>query len=157
MTEADLPEVTAIGRAVHPGLPEDPGVFAERLRLYPPGCLVLLSAGGIAGYAIGHPWRLGPPPKLNTLLLRLPQAPDTFYIHDLALLAPARGAGAGGALVRRLAQRARRAGMSTLSLVGVSGSLGFWRRQGFDAAGDAALQHGLASYGDAARFMVRSV
>ncbi len=157
MTETDLPEVAAISREVHPELPEDPGVFAERLRLYPAGCLVLQSAGRIAGYAISHPWRLGPPPKLNTLLLRLPQAPDTFYIHDVALLAQARGAGTGGALVLRLVQQARRTGVSNLSLVAVGGSVGFWRRQGFDVAGDAAIQAGLGSYGDTACFMVRTI
>ncbi len=157
MTRADLPAVEAIGCEVHPDLPEDPCVFAERLDLYPAGCFVLRGAGPIAGYAIAHPWLLGQPPKLDTLLLRLPEAPDSFYIHDLALLAQTRGAGTGSALVARLVQQARREGLTNLSLVAVSGSAGFWRRHGFRAIDDAALRQRLRTYGDDACFMVRTI
>ena len=156
MTEADFPVVDAIGAAVHRAFPESPAIVAERLALYPAGCLVLSSDGGVIGYAVSHPWRLGYPPKLNTKLVRLPAEPDTYYIHDMALLPEARGAGAGAAGVRCLIRHARREGLGTLSLVAVSGSAPFWTRQGFRVQTDPGILQRLRSYGNEARFMVRS-
>ncbi len=92
----------------------------------PDGCLVLPSRQGILGYAVSHPWLSGQPPQLNTRLVQLPVPADTFYIHDVALLPEARGTGAGGAVVRLLACQARSSGLASLSLVAVSGSVGFW-------------------------------
>ena len=157
MTTADLPAVEAIGCTVHPGLPEEPAVFIERLGLYPAGCLVMLMNDAIAGYAISHPWWLEQPPKLNSFLGELPQDPGTFYIHDLALLPQARGTGAGGRLVDRLVEQARREHLRQMSLVAVSGSSGFWQRHGFRAVDDAAIAQRLGSYGGTARFMVREI
>ena len=157
MTAADLPAVETIGSTVHPDLPEDPAVFAERLNLYPDGCWVVQIDGAIAGYAVSHPWRLGPPPKLNSLLNRLPHAPDSFYIHDLALVPLARGTGAGSRLVHRLVEQARREHLHRMSLVAVNGSSSFWQRHGFHAADDAVITQSLGSYGDTACWMVREI
>jgi GNAT superfamily N-acetyltransferase len=156
MTAQDLPGVRAVAAAVHPAYPEDDAVFAERLRLYRAGCRVLEGAGRILGYGIGHPWLDGAPPNLNCLLGRLPDHPTAFYIHDIALLPESRGAGAGAAIVEYFVALARAEGFSTIVLVAVAGSEGFWRRQGFDATSDAAIQAGLASYGAAARLMRRA-
>lgn len=162
MTSVDLQHVLAIAGAVHPSYPEDSAVFAERLRLYPAGCLICQSAGRVVGYGLSHPWRAGAPPALNALLGALPAPASTYYIHDIALLPEARGDGAGAAVVARLLAQARAAGFATVSLVAVSGTAGFWRRFGFrvvvSALGDApsadpALAAKLRSYDDAACFM----
>jgi GNAT superfamily N-acetyltransferase len=155
MTPSDLPRVGAIAAAVHAAYPEDAAVFAERLRLYPAGCRVLEADGPVRGYVLSHPWRSGAPPALNSLLGALPKSPDTYYLHDLALLPEARGFGAGSAVVAALAEQARTKRLSTLSLVAVHGSAAFWRRHGFAAVEDAALAEKLRSYGADARFMVR--
>lgn len=157
MAPADLPAVEAIGCLVHPGLPEDPAVFDERLTLYPAGCWVLQIADEIVGYTICHPWRVGQPPKLNSLLGRLPPTPDSFYIHDLALLPRSRGTGAGSLIVRRLVEQARRERLNRMSLVAVNGSSGFWQSCGFHAVGDEAVVSSLLSYGDKACLMVREI
>ncbi|MDC7784204.1 GNAT family N-acetyltransferase [Rhodoplanes tepidamans] len=159
MVDGDLAAVLAVAAVVHPDLPEDRAVFAERRRLAPEGCHVLAdpatpAPGGLAGYVVSHPWA-GAPPALDTLLGGLPERPTTWYLHDLALLPAARGGGAGATIVDRLAAHARAAGFTTLSLVAVGGSPGFWMRQGFSAVDDPALAEKLASYGAAARFMVR--
>ena len=154
MTPTDLPHVIAVAGAVHPAYPEDAAIFAERLRLYPAGCLVCESAGSVVGYGLSHPWRAGAPPALNTLLGELPARASTYYIHDIALLPEARGAGAGAAIVARLMGQARAAGLATVSLVAVSGTVGFWRRFGFRAVDDAALAAKLRSYDAEACFMV---
>ena len=93
MTAADLPLAEEIAEQVHPDHPEGPEVFAERLRLFGRACLMLEAGGRSVGYAMGHPWVMRLPPRLNILLHRLPLAPDTMFIHDLALLPGARGRG----------------------------------------------------------------
>ncbi|ABD07916.1 GCN5-related N-acetyltransferase [Rhodopseudomonas palustris HaA2] len=155
MTAADLAAVNAIAAQVHVAFPEDPAIFAERLALYPAGCFVLdREPDGIGGYVVSHPWRIAEPPALDTLLGRLPAPASTYYIHDLALLPQGRGLGAGAAIVARLLRHAVAAGLSNISLVAVSGSVAFWRSQGFDVMETQALAPKLASYGADARYMV---
>jgi len=155
MIPADLPAVEQIGARVHPDHAEAPAIFAERLRLFPAGCLVLSGPAGLLGYTVAHPYRFGQPPSLDTLLGALPDRPDTFYIHDIALLPETRRGGAGAAAVGLLAGQAASLGLPTLSLVAVGGSHSFWQRQGFGAHNDPGLSAKLATYGPAARFMVR--
>lgn len=126
MTPADLDRVMAIADLLHPDLPEPRAVFAERLRLYPPGCLMW----GQDGYAIAHPIRSAPPP-LARLLGGLPAGPDLLHLHDVALLKTARGAGGVRALLARLAGLAQGAGLGGLSLVAVHGTAPMWRHLGF--------------------------
>lgn len=156
MTAADLPAVGALAGRIHPVYPEDDAVFAERLRLYPDGCRVLVHGDDIAAYVVSHPWH-GEPPALNTLLGALPAAPSTFYIHDLALAPEVRGLGAGAEIVSWLAAHAEEIGMPSLSLIAVNGSAKFWRRHGFEARQDPALDRKLRSYGAGAQFMTRSL
>jgi ribosomal protein S18 acetylase RimI-like enzyme len=157
MTATDLPAVLAVAGVVHPDYPEDEAVFAERLRLFPDGCLVLAGDDGLRGYVVSHPCHRAAPPTLNSLLGGLPAQAGSFYIHDLALLPAARGGGAGGMIVARLVEIAARAGLPCLSLVAIDGSSGFWRRQGFHELHDPALAAKLASYDDAARYMERDL
>lgn len=157
MSVADLPLVSVLAARVHPEYPEDEAVFAERLRLYPPGCRVLEGEQGLVAYIVSHPWRHLEPPPLNALLGALPLQPSTFYIHDLALASEARGTGAASLVVDELADQARKAGLPTMSLIAVNGSAGFWQRQGFEAVQDQLLDAKLRSYGDDARFMARTL
>jgi GNAT superfamily N-acetyltransferase len=151
----DLPGVMAVAGIVHPGYPEAEAVFAERRLLYPAGCLVLATAEGLEGYAIGHPWRSGGPPKLDRCLGELPADPDLFYLHDIALLPGQRGQGHGAAVVGQLARVAAAAGLPAMALVAVSGSAPFWRQHGFVAVDDPGVRAAMASYGAAAQFMLR--
>jgi len=157
MAAADLPAVMAVAAQVHPDYPEGEAVFAERLALHPAGCLVLECAAGIAGYVLSHPWRLYDAPSLDSLLGALPDRADAYYIHDLALLPTMRGSGAASTGVERLAVHARRLGFARMALVAVGSSVGFWQRHGFHEAHDEGLARKLASYDDAARYMVRDL
>ncbi|UPG71136.1 GNAT family N-acetyltransferase [Roseomonas gilardii subsp. gilardii] len=158
MAAADLASVGWVAERVHADYPEDAAVFAERLSLFPEGCLVLAPAsGGIGGYVIAHPWQIGQPPALNSLLGALPAAPDTLYIHDIALLPDRRGGGAAMQALARLEDLARRQGLPGLSLVAVGGSPGFWLRRGFREQADEALHGKLRSYDGAARYMVKDL
>ena len=158
MRAADLPAVGAVAAAVHPAYPERPAVFAERLRLFPPGCLVLEGEdGAVSGYVVSHPWLLGRPPALDSLLGALPPAPTTYYLHDIALLPATRGSGAAGAALRRVEAVARAGGLANLTLVAVGGSAGFWRHQGFRPVEEPALAEKLRSYDAGARFLRRDL
>ena len=157
MSAADLPAIMAAAAEVHPDYPEGEAVLAERLALHPAGCLVLAGGKGIGGYVLSHPWRFGQVPALDSLLGALPEDADIYYIHDLALLPVARGSGAASACVHRLAAHARASGFARMALVAVGNSAGFWRRQGFREAHDEALARKLASYDDAARYLVRDL
>jgi ribosomal protein S18 acetylase RimI-like enzyme len=154
---ADLPAMLAIAEIVHPDYPEDPAIFAERLALYPAGCLVLEGAGKPIGYIVSHPWHYGEPPRLNSLLGALPNAPTTYYIHDIALLPQARGTGAAADVIDRLIANAFSAALPNLSLVAVNNSGAFWARHGFCVLAVPALERKLRSYDAAARYMVREI
>jgi GNAT superfamily N-acetyltransferase len=155
MSEDDLASVFSIADRVHSSYPEDEAVFAERLRLYPEGCLVLDISGDIAAYVISHPWYYGEPPSLNSLLGKLPVAATTYYLHDLVVLPEARGRGAASAIVRHLAEHARSAGMTNVSLIAVNASAEFWNRHGCHAILDPSLDRILGSYGIGANVLVR--
>jgi ribosomal protein S18 acetylase RimI-like enzyme len=155
MDQADLPAALAVADIVHPRYPEDPAIFAERLALYPAGCLVLTQGEDLIGYIVSHPWIHGAPPALNSLLGALPIPPTTYYIHDIALLPQARGSGAARTVIALLAGRAEASGLSNLSLIAVNDSVAFWQRHGFAVTPDPALDNKLRSYDESARFMVR--
>lgn len=158
MRADDLSAVSKLAARIHPAFPEDDAVFAERLRLYPDGCRVYTVADVIAAYVISHPWRPLDAPPLNSLLGELPPDASAYYIHDLALGAQVRGTGTAAAIIDALADHARETGYSTMSLVAVNASTGFWRRQGFAQMDISALADKLRSYGDAdAQFMMRTL
>lgn len=146
MTAADLPAMFAMSKVIHPSFPEDFEVMAEKFRLFPAGCLFAEDLG----YCISHPWE-GLPPPLNRFLGRLPQAPSLYYIHDVAILAAARQAGAGRQIATRLKSAAAGLGLRRLGLVAVNRSVPFWEKQGFSIR---PLPPGkLVSYGADARYM----
>lgn len=157
MAPEDIPAVLGIADRVHPDLPEDIAVIAERQRLYPAGAHLLDRAGAACGYLISHPWRSDAPPALNALLHRLPPEPDTFYLHDLALLPAGRGEGAARVIVEHMVAHARSRGFATMHLTAVNGSVPFWQHLGFAVEAGAHAADHLRSYGESARSMVRDL
>tara|TARA_R110002020_G_scaffold51976_1_gene146616 strand:- start:195 stop:695 length:501 start_codon:yes stop_codon:yes gene_type:complete len=148
----DIAAVSAIAQRVHPDFPEDDAVFADRQAIAPDLCFLFEIDAAPAGYVLAHPYRFGSLPALNTVLGRLPEACDTLYIHDLALLPVARGSGAARRIVQTLSSRA--APLGPLSLVAVNNSAPFWTRMGFAVADAPRLAAKLKSYAPDARYMV---
>lgn len=157
MAPQDLPQVQALADTIHADHLEDPEVLAERQRVYPQGCLMLIENGSAIGYALTHPWRLGEPPPLNRMLGEIPTQATTYYIHDVALLPEARGKGHAAQIVDRLAAHARGAGFGNLSLVAVNKSQAFWEKAGFRVIAVSGLEAKLASYGPEAVLMMRDL
>ena len=139
MAQPDLVSVELVGDAVHPDYPEDAAVIAERLKLYPAGCLVLDGKQGIKGYAVALFFIVWGTTEIYTQLGRLPIPADTFYIHDLALLPEARDRGLGMKAVDLLAHQGKLAACTNLSLVAVGNSPHFWRKNGFQEMNEIAL------------------
>ena len=107
MGQGDVDAAAAISDRVHGAYTEKPDIYAERLRLYPAGCFLLERDGEALGYLVTHPWAGDRPPALDQLIGVLPDTPDRYYLHDLALLPEARGTGAAAAAVDLTVTQAR--------------------------------------------------
>jgi GNAT superfamily N-acetyltransferase len=156
-TAADLPIIDEIGNGIHLSLPERPEVFAEKLRLFRPGCRVLFLSGEVVGYGMSHPWRLNSIPPLDTFLETLPTDPDCIFIHDVVVLPRARGHSAAERFVEIVAAVARERGIPALALVSVYNTHPLWMKCGFEVREREDLAQKLESYGETARYMVRSL
>ncbi|MFB6421157.1 GNAT family N-acetyltransferase [Bradyrhizobium tunisiense] len=154
---SDLPAISAIAARVHPDLPERPEVFAEKMRLYPGGCRVLIAGDEIAGYGLAHPWKQQRIPPLDGLLARLPDDADCLYVHDVAVLPDSRG-GVLRVYIAEIEELARASGIATLALVSVYATRPLWERLGFrPVTAEAELRAKLASYGESATYMLRDL
>jgi GNAT superfamily N-acetyltransferase len=155
MSEADLDAVAAIARIGFPDHFEGRPMFANRLALAPDGCFVLADADRVLGYLIAYPWRTDSAPPLNALIEAIPDDAAVMYLHDLCLHPDARGLGATGGIVERLAGQARDLGWPAVALVAVNDATGFWARHGFSVRESQAISRKLAGYGADARYMIR--
>ena len=107
------------------------------------------------GYGLAHPWRCDDVPAIDRLLGAVPPDATCLFLHDVAILPEARGAGASRAFVDHVVRIARQEGLASLALVSVSGTEGLWRRRGFLPSHAAAPSAQLGPYGDGAVYMVR--
>jgi GNAT superfamily N-acetyltransferase len=155
MAETDLDAVAAIAKIGFPNHFEGRPMFANRLALAPQGCFVLADEARSIGYLIAYPWRADSAPPVNTLIEAIPDDAEVIYLHDLCLHPDARGLGATGEIVQRLADQAREDGWPAIGLVAVNDAVGFWRRKGFEVRESEAISDKLAGYGSDARYMTR--
>ncbi|KAL4909679.1 hypothetical protein BDW74DRAFT_173172 [Aspergillus multicolor] len=157
LTATDIDSLMLVADAVHPGLPESAEVFAERVALYPEGCLALVNdQDELCGYAISHPIRNQQPPALDSLLGNITSDADWYYIHDIAILPPLRGGGLAATGITRLLDLAGAKGFRGTCLVSVYGTETFWTKFGFgsEEVGDE-LRQKLKGYGDDAVYLSR--
>lgn len=148
----------AIAEEIHPDLPERMEVYAEKLRLFPPGWLVQVADGTIVGYGVSHPWKLHQVPPLDAFLHELPRDADCLYVHDVAVLPAHRGRRTADSYIESMAAVARSAGIGALTLVSVYGTDTLWSRLGFrTVAAEAELRAKLRSYGETAKYMIRDL
>ena len=153
----DLPAIGAIAARIHPDLPERPEVFAEKMRLYPDGCRLLIADEEIAGYGLAHPWKQHRIPPLNGFLQQLPDDADCLYVHDVAVLPDFRG-GVARDYIAAIEKLARASHITTLALVSVYATRPLWERFGFrPVTADAELRAKLESYGASATYMLRDL
>ncbi|KAL4774446.1 acyl-CoA N-acyltransferase [Aspergillus nidulans var. acristatus] len=157
LTASDIDNLMHVANTIHPDLPERAAIFAERVALYPDGCLALVNGSGqLHGYAISHPIRHHQPPALDTLLGEIPTDASEYYIHDVAVLPGLRGQGLAAQGIGRLLEVAAAKGFSRTCLVSVYGTGAFWGRFGFrpEVVGEE-LKEKLRGYGDGAVYLTR--
>lgn len=154
----DIHNLVRVAGKIHPDLPEDDEVFAERVELFPEGCLALVEEGDdgdeLCGYIISHPIIRRQPPALNKRLGKIAPNADQYYIHDLVILPRARGCGLAQECLEKVFAIAGQ--FSTTSLVSVYGTASFWGRFGFlPETVDENLRKKLAEYGEDAVYLER--
>lgn len=152
----DIKSLARVADKIHPDLPESDEVFAERVELFPEGCLGLWEGkgDGLSGYAISHPIKHRQPPALNSLLGKIASDADQYYIHDLAILPKLRGRGFAQNCINKLFAIAKRYPMTCL--ISVYGTEPFWSRFGFVPVQiDDVLENKLQDYGDDAVYLER--
>ena len=152
----DIKSLAHVAHEIHPDLPESDEVFAERVKLFPEGCLGLAEGEGneLCGYVISHPiWHLQPPP-LNSLLGKIASDADQYYIHDFAILPKLRGRGLAKECITKLFAIAKR--YPTTCLISVYGTEQFWSYFGFVPVQiDDVLEKKLLRYGDDVTYLER--
>ena len=154
LTLDDIEGLLRVADQVHPDLPESDYVFAERVKLFPQGCLALVEDGEVCGYAISHPIRNRQPPNLDSLLGEIAPDADQYYIHDVAVLPRFRGQGFAAEAIKKLLEIAKH--YPTTCLVSVYGTAPFWGRFGFTPEPvNSALAEKLRNYGDDATYLSR--
>lgn len=157
MQRDDLPAISVLSDSVHGDYSEDIAIYAERLALYPSGCLTLWLGDWTAGYLISHPWHRDKPPALNQAIGAIPATADTYYLHDIALLPDARGRGAGRAATDLVCGFARQAGFQDVTLMAINGADQFWASVGFARVNAADMTAQPSSYGAGAYLMRRAI
>jgi len=132
LTRDDIPGLHRLeAESYLPTLHESDEAFIRLMELFPEGAIGCFDDEGLCGYAFGVPLKAGWTLELRTPLERIPDEPDTFYIHDVAIAERLRGRGVGRALALRLLDLARERGLTRCELVSVQGSAPFWERFGF--------------------------
>jgi ribosomal protein S18 acetylase RimI-like enzyme len=156
LTPEDVFSLLLVASQIHPDLPERFEVFAERVKLFPEGCLALTDRNtkALVGYAISHPIRHRQPPALDILLGEIDRDANQYYIHDLAILPDYSGWGNAREAMEMLVKVAER--YPSCCLVSVYGTAMFWRRFGFgEVESDDEMKGKLEGYGEDALLMER--
>jgi ribosomal protein S18 acetylase RimI-like enzyme len=152
----DLPDLLAVQRACYgEDFIESAAVFARRLAC-PANCsLAVEQEGRLVAYLAAYRSVLGKVTPLHGDFEAVP-APDTLYLHDMAVHPALAGQGLARALLAPLLQSARTGGLRHTALVSVQDSQAYWARQGYArrALHGAAQQH-LATYGSGAVYMAQ--
>ncbi|MBS1169425.1 MAG: histone acetyltransferase [Burkholderiaceae bacterium] len=159
MREPDIAAVFAIQREQYgDGFIEPDHVLSARLAAFPQTAWVAADDAGICAYLVGYPSVVGQVTPLGGIFAAH-EHPDTMYLHDLAVARRATGSGVAGALIRHAWRTGIGMGVHCSSLVSVQDSQAFWRRHGYGELGlmDERQQEHLATYGQAANYMVRTL
>lgn len=155
----DVPGLLAVQRACYgEGLVESGEVFAHRLASAANCSWVLTRDETVCAYLAAYGSQQGKVTPLHGDF-EATTAPDTLYLHDLAVLPSCAGQGLARALLRAAWAQAAARGLGHAALVSVQGSQAYWTRQGFgvQALACEAQQAHLASYGDGAVYMARAL
>lgn len=159
LTADDLPALLQVQQACYgEDFSESGEVFARRLASAAQCSLVLEQGGQVRAYLAAYRSRRD---KITPLHgdFEAVEAPDTLYLHDMAVHPDAAGRGMAQALLAPLWQSARAEGLRHTALVSVQGSRAYWERHGYavQALAQPLQQQRLHSYGEGALYMARAL
>ncbi len=157
LTVADLPGLLEVQLACYGAdFAESGEVFARRLACAAQCSLVLEREGRVRAYLAAYRSRMSKVTPLHGDFEAV-EAPDTLYLHDMAVHPDAAGQGLARALLQPLWEQARAEGLRHTALVSVQGSRAYWERHGYRAhLLDQPLQRQrLQGYGEGALYMCR--
>jgi len=158
MREDDLDAVLAIQARCYPApMQEAADIVLARLRAAPATVLVACDDAGVCAYLFAYPSLLGEVTALGGAFAP-PPAPDTLYLHDLAVAPRAHGRGLARALVERMLALGAARRLPHSALVAVQDSQGFWEGLGYVAQPGQGQERGgaaLAGYPEGALYMTR--
>lgn len=156
---SDLPGLLAVQLACYgAGFVESGEVFARRLASAANCSLVLKRDGIVCAYLAAYASQQGKVTPLQGDFESI-AAPDTLYLHDMAVLPSCAGQGLAQALLQPLWAQAVAQGLRHSALVSVQGSQPYWARHGYavQALASEVQRAHLARYGDDAVYMVREL
>ena len=132
MNNGDLDAVMKIqSMAYVPEYCESREVYEDKFAKFPDGCWIAEMEGHVVGYVISHPYLLSNPPKLDKVMDDIPQNPDCYFMHDVAINPAYKGKGIGSALCEKAKSLAREHGLLNMALISVQDSHPFWEKMGF--------------------------
>jgi GNAT superfamily N-acetyltransferase len=158
MAPADLPAVVALQHQCYgPDFHEPMQAYAAKLAASPHTCWVLTCNTLVCAYLVCLPVEGDGLPPLHATAWSAPAGPDWLYLHDMAVSAPTRGAGAAQLLLACAIDFARSRQLPELGLIAVQDSVAWWARHGFVPTWPSARvsPDKLASFGPHAQFMLR--
>lgn len=156
----DIPGLLEVQRACYgDDFIEDEAVFARRIASASNCSVVLQHDDGVCAYLAAYRSRVGQVTPLHGDFAAPEQAPDTLYLHDMAVLPAFAGQGLARMLVDMLWRMARAQGLAHSALVSVQGSQPYWERKGYaiHVLDDAQQRSSLATYGDGAVYMLAQI
>jgi ribosomal protein S18 acetylase RimI-like enzyme len=158
--DGDVPGLLMVQSTCYgPDLVEPAEVFAQRLRHRAHCSLALEHDGVLCAYLAAYASQRGKVTPLNGAFESV-AAPDTLYLHDMAVLPQWAGQGLAAQLLQAawhtavVAEKLRHS-----ALVAVQGAQAYWARFGYQIVGlsDAAQRARLQAYGDDAVYMERAL
>lgn len=157
MLEADIPAILDVQAACYsPDMNEDAQLICDRLAASPDTAWVAETDVGVVGYLVAYRSILGKVTPLGAAF-DIPVAPDSLYLHDLAISPRGKGADTGRHLLRTAWAMAQAEGLRYSSLVSVQDSLAYWRRFDYAVFEDLRADHlaHLMTYAQPAHYMLR--
>lgn len=106
--------------------------YRRRIEQFPEGYWACVNKDDkILGYAFCHPWRLDSVVPLDCRDFSLPESPDCFYVHDIAVLPRCRRKGIAKSFLDMAILLAKKHGFDSIHGVAVMGSEEYWSKHGF--------------------------
>ncbi|WMW81134.1 GNAT family N-acetyltransferase [Undibacterium cyanobacteriorum] len=139
-------------------LQEDLSSLQAKWRASPHTCFVAQRDDEPIAYVFSIPVAQYDLPAWNAETCEISPMADRLYLHDMAVDPNARGSGVSTALLLKILSCAQQMKFESVQLVAVQDSTQYWCKHGFktiDVGG--AFQKKLASYGEDARFLVKTL